>query len=74
MIAPKAVYVPGTGNPPPNFQSVREPLISRIEKLSRLKNAAPCAVETGPQPAAQPRNAQPSWRRRGGEPPGGWHE
>lgn len=34
MIAPKAVYVPENGNPPPDFRSPRDPLTARIEKLA----------------------------------------
>lgn len=34
MIALKTVYVTGMGNSPPNWQSVRDPLTSRIEKLA----------------------------------------
>jgi hypothetical protein len=34
MIAPRPVYVPDTQNPPLNSLSIRDPLISRIEKLA----------------------------------------
>lgn len=34
MIAPRPVYVPDTQNSPLNSLSIRDPLISRIEKLA----------------------------------------
>ncbi len=33
MIALKTVYVPDTGNPPPDFRSAQDSLLFRIEKL-----------------------------------------
>lgn len=34
MIAPKTVYVPEKGNPPPDSRSAQDPLTARIEKLA----------------------------------------